>query len=125
LTSFFEDAWPAARRFSDEFHRRRNAMPSQRLFGLAPLSSGGEGHRQRRSCQGDGADEEDASLRCLHPRGNIREHQRVVHDLYLVQVKSQEESKGTWDFVKLIATIPPDQAFRPLNRSKCSLVKTQ
>ena len=49
----------------------------------------------------------------------------MVHDLYLVQVKSQEESKGTWDFVKLIATIPPDQAFRPLNRSKCSLVKTQ
>ena len=61
----------------------------------------------------------------LAPPGNIREDQRVVHDLYLVQVKSQEESKGTWDFVKLIATIPPDQAFRPLNRSKCSLVKTQ
>jgi branched-chain amino acid transport system substrate-binding protein len=52
--------------------------------------------------------------------GRIRDDQRMVH---VVQVKSLEESKGTWDYVKLVATIPPDQAFRPLNRSKCSLVK--
>jgi hypothetical protein len=54
--------------------------------------------------------------------GRIREDQRMVHDLYLVQIKSPSESKGSWDFVKLVATIPPDQAFRPLDRSKCSLV---
>jgi hypothetical protein len=54
--------------------------------------------------------------------GRIREDQRMVHDLYLVQVKTPEESRGPWDFVKLVATIAPDQAFRPLDRSKCSLV---
>ncbi len=47
------------------------------------------------------------------PNGRIREDQRMVHDLYLVQVKTPEESQGPWDFVKLVATIPPDQAFRP------------
>jgi branched-chain amino acid transport system substrate-binding protein len=55
--------------------------------------------------------------------GRIREDQRMVHDLYLVQVKSPGESKGAWDYVKLVATVPPEQAFRPLDRSKCSLVK--
>jgi branched-chain amino acid transport system substrate-binding protein len=54
--------------------------------------------------------------------GRIREDQRMMHDLYLVQVKSPSESKGSWDFVKLVATIPHDQAFRPLDRSKCGLV---
>jgi branched-chain amino acid transport system substrate-binding protein len=46
----------------------------------------------------------------------------MVHDLYLVQVKTPAESEGPWDFVKLVATIPPDQPFRPLDRSRCSLV---
>ncbi len=55
--------------------------------------------------------------------GRIRDDQRMVHDLYLVQIKTPDESKGPWDFVKLVATIPPDQAFRPLERSRCGLVR--
>jgi hypothetical protein len=47
----------------------------------------------------------------------------MVHDLYLVQVKTAAESKGGWDLVKLVATVPPDQAFRPLDKSRCGLVK--
>jgi hypothetical protein len=43
-------------------------------------------------------------------------------DLHLVQVKSPQESRGPWDLVKLVATVPPDQAYRSLDRSKCSLV---
>ncbi len=46
----------------------------------------------------------------------------MKHELYLVQVKTPAEAKGPWDLVKLVATIPPDQAFRPLERSKCDLV---
>ena len=56
------------------------------------------------------------------PNGHIRDDRRMVHDLYLVQVKTPAESKRPWDFVKLVATIPSDQAFRPLDRSRCSLV---
>jgi len=51
--------------------------------------------------------------------GQIRADQRMVHDLYLVQVKTPDQSKGPWDLVKLVATVPPDQAFRPLDKSRC------
>ncbi len=42
------------------------------------------------------------------PNSRIREDQRMVHDLYLVQVKTPQESRGPWDFVKVVATVPPD-----------------
>jgi branched-chain amino acid transport system substrate-binding protein len=42
----------------------------------------------------------------------------MVQDLYLVQVKTPQESEGSWGFVKLVVTVPPDQAFVRFNRSK-------
>ncbi len=55
--------------------------------------------------------------------GKIRIDGRMVHDMYLMQVKAPSESKGPWDFYKLLATIPGDEAFRPLSESTCPLVK--
>jgi branched-chain amino acid transport system substrate-binding protein len=55
--------------------------------------------------------------------GRIREDGRMVHEMYLMEVKTPAESKGPWDFYKLLATIPGDQAFRPLSESACPLVK--
>jgi branched-chain amino acid transport system substrate-binding protein len=55
--------------------------------------------------------------------GYIREDGRFVHEMYLVEVKSPAESKSAWDQVKLLATIPGDQAFMPLSESTCPLVK--
>ncbi|MCB1539994.1 MAG: ABC transporter substrate-binding protein [Rhodoblastus sp.] len=55
--------------------------------------------------------------------GTIRADGRMVHDMYLFQVKAPEESKGKWDDYKLIATIPGKDAFLPLSESKCPLVK--
>jgi branched-chain amino acid transport system substrate-binding protein len=55
--------------------------------------------------------------------GRIREDGRMVHDMYLMEVKDPSESKGPWDFYKLISTIPGDQAFRSLSESACPLVK--
>lgn len=54
---------------------------------------------------------------------HLRDDGRMVHDMYLVQVKTPEESKGPWDYYKVIRTIPGDQAFRPLDKSECPLVK--
>jgi branched-chain amino acid transport system substrate-binding protein len=47
----------------------------------------------------------------------------MVHDVNLYEVKKPAESKAPWDYYKLLATIPGDQAFRPLSQSTCSLVK--
>jgi branched-chain amino acid transport system substrate-binding protein len=55
--------------------------------------------------------------------GRIREDGRMVHDMYLFEVKKPSESKGRWDDYKLLATIPGDQAFQPLSESRCPLVK--
>jgi branched-chain amino acid transport system substrate-binding protein len=55
-------------------------------------------------------------------RGWVREDGRVMRDMYLYQVKSPAESKGVWDYYKLIATIPPEEAFRPLDQGNCPLV---
>jgi len=55
--------------------------------------------------------------------GRIREDGRMVHDMYLFEVKQPQESKGRWDDYKLLATIPGDQAFQSLSESRCPLVK--
>jgi branched-chain amino acid transport system substrate-binding protein len=55
--------------------------------------------------------------------GRIREDGRMVHDMYLFEVKKPSESKGRWDDYKLVATIPGNEAFQPLELSRCPLVK--
>jgi branched-chain amino acid transport system substrate-binding protein len=55
--------------------------------------------------------------------GRIREDGRMVHDMYVYEVKKPSESKGDWDFYKLREVIPGDDAFRPLKDSACPLVK--
>ncbi|HST94815.1 MAG TPA: ABC transporter substrate-binding protein [Microvirga sp.] len=59
----------------------------------------------------------------LFGKGSIRPDGRKIHDMYLFEVKKPGESKGEWDMYKLLATVPADQAFRPLNEGGCSLVK--
>ncbi|MBY0530437.1 MAG: ABC transporter substrate-binding protein [Xanthobacteraceae bacterium] len=54
--------------------------------------------------------------------GEIRQDGRKVHPMYLFEVKKPEESKGPWDYYKLRATIPANEAFRPLADGKCPLV---
>jgi len=55
--------------------------------------------------------------------GSIREDGRVMRDMYLAQVKKPEESKGPYDYYKILATIPGEEAFRPLAEGGCPLVK--
>jgi branched-chain amino acid transport system substrate-binding protein len=59
----------------------------------------------------------------LFGKGSIRIDGRGIHPAYLVEVKKPSESKAPWDYYKILATIPADQAFRPLNAGGCSLVK--
>src|ERR1700686_1833925 len=59
----------------------------------------------------------------LFGKGSIRADGRKIHPAYLFEVKSPAESKYPWDYYKLIATIPADEAFIPLEKSVCSLVK--
>jgi branched-chain amino acid transport system substrate-binding protein len=55
--------------------------------------------------------------------GKIREDGRMVHDMYLFEVKKPSESRGRWDDYKLLATVPGNEAFQSLEASRCPLVK--
>jgi branched-chain amino acid transport system substrate-binding protein len=59
----------------------------------------------------------------LFGKGSIRADGRKIHPMYLFEVKSPAESKGPWDYYKLRATIPAEEAFRPLADGGCPLVK--
>ncbi|WP_313297721.1 ABC transporter substrate-binding protein [Diaphorobacter sp.] len=55
--------------------------------------------------------------------GKLRDDGKMVHDMYLVQVKTPAESKKAWDYYNIVETIPGQDAFEPLSASKCALVK--
>jgi branched-chain amino acid transport system substrate-binding protein len=59
----------------------------------------------------------------LFGKGTVRVDGRKMHDMYLFEVKKPGESKGKWDYYKLVSTLPAEQAFRPLSESECPLVK--
>jgi branched-chain amino acid transport system substrate-binding protein len=54
--------------------------------------------------------------------GMVRKDGRVIHNMYLFEVKSPEQSKGPWDYYNLKRTVPAADAFRPINQGGCSLV---
>lgn len=59
----------------------------------------------------------------LFGKGSIQPNGRKIHPAYLFEVKKPSESKGPWDYYKLVGTTPGEQAFRPLSESVCPLVK--
>ncbi|WP_024509885.1 ABC transporter substrate-binding protein [Bradyrhizobium sp. ARR65] len=59
----------------------------------------------------------------LFGKGSIQPNGRTIHPAYLFEVKKPSESKGPWDYYKLVSTIPADEAFTPLDKSTCPLLK--
>jgi branched-chain amino acid transport system substrate-binding protein len=59
----------------------------------------------------------------LFGKGEIEPNGRTIHPAYLFEVKQPSESKGPWDYYKLVATIPASEAFTPLDKSTCPLLK--
>src|SRR5205809_4306547 len=60
----------------------------------------------------------------LFGKGTVRADGRKIHPMYLFEVKKPAESKGAWDYYKLRATIPENEAFRPLAEGGCPLVRS-
>jgi branched-chain amino acid transport system substrate-binding protein len=61
----------------------------------------------------------------LYGKGYIREDGRHIHPAYLFEIKTPAESKYPWDYYKLVATIPAEEAFKPLSQSECAFIKKQ
>ncbi len=125
-TSFYWDMDEQTRAWSKRFYDKLHKMPTMWQAGVYSAVT-----TYLNAIKASGTDDplKVAAEMRAHPindffarNGRLREDGLMVHDLVLVQVKSPEESKAPWDYYKILAHIPGDQAFGPPN-PECTLVK--
>ena len=125
--AFYWDANDETRKWSRRFFEKHKRMPNMAQAG----TYSGITHYLK-AVQAAGTDETTAVMAQMKAmpvndfmtkNGKIREDGRLVRDMYVFEVKKPSESNYPWDYYKLKATIPADQAFLPLARSSCALVK--
>lgn len=127
VVPFYWDMDDKTRAFGKRFYDRLGKMPSESQAGVYS----GVLHYLK-SVQALGTKDPDkvvAKMRAtpvedmFSRNGKLLPNGRMIHDMYLVEVKSPAESKQPWDYYKMITTIPADKAFRPLAESVCPLAK--
>jgi len=125
--AFYWDRNEESRAWAQRYFQRMNKMPNMSQAGIYSATT-----HYLKAIEAAGTDETGAVMAKMHStpindvfvkNGKIREDGRMVHDMYLYEVKKPSESTRTWDYYKYVATIPADQAFLPLSESKCPLVK--
>lgn len=126
-TGFYWDRDDETRAWSKRFYELAGKMPSMNHAATYSATL-----HYLRAVKAAGTDATDAVNKQMRDTpvddfyshgGKIRPDGRMIHDMYLVQVKSPAESKYPWDYYKIVATIPQDDAFMPLADSTCSLLK--
>ena len=126
IDGFYWDADDRTRAWSKQFFERRRVMPTMSHAGV--YSSVLHYLRAVRAAGTDEAKAVASKMRELRvddffaKSGKIRADGRLIHDMYLVEVKAPEDSRRPWDYYKILSIIPGDQAFRPLGEGKCHLV---
>jgi branched-chain amino acid transport system substrate-binding protein len=125
-SSFYWDRTPESRAWSKRFFDRRGVMPSQTQAGVYSAVT-----HYLRAIAATGSDEARAvaakmKATPIHDffaeNGVIRSDGRMVHDMYLVEVKTPAEQRYPWDYYKILKTIPGNEAFRPMSEGGCPLV---
>jgi len=125
--AFYWDRDEETRKFARRFFERMKKMPT----GIQAANYSATMHYLK-AIQAAGTDDAAAIMAKMKStpvndffakNGQVRADGRMVHDMYLVQVKKPEESKYPWDYYRILATIPGDEAFQPLSQSTCPLVK--
>lgn len=125
--AWYWDMNDESRAFARRFQQRVGHMPN-----MAHAGDYSSTLHYLKSVQAAGSDDPDAVSAKMREltindmftkNGKIRADGRMVHDMYLWEVKSPAESKGPWDYLKPVKTIPGEQAFMPLSQSTCYLVK--
>lgn len=125
------DSWywnqdDASRKFSKRFFEKYKRMPSS--LQAADYSAATNYLKAVKAAGTTDSDKVMATLKSMkindfYNKGYIRADGRMIHDMYLFQVKSAAESTTPWDYYKAVATIPGEQAFTTMAESKCALIK--
>ncbi|MDE2415589.1 MAG: ABC transporter substrate-binding protein [Comamonadaceae bacterium] len=126
VTSWYWDMDDASRKFADAFMKKTNRRPTE--IQAADYSATMNYLKAVEAAKSTDADKVMAAWRAMKmddffAKGQIRPDGRYVHDMYLVQVKSPSESKGTWDYYKIVKKLPGDEVFTTKAESKCALWK--
>jgi len=126
IDGFYWDRNDETRRWSKRFFDRRKAMPTMAHAGV--YSAALHYLRAVQLANSDDGKEVAAKMRELPvedffaQKGEVRANGRMVHDMYLVQVKRPEESLYPWDYYRILQTIPRSIAFQPMAETGCPLV---
>jgi branched-chain amino acid transport system substrate-binding protein len=122
---YYWDLDEQSRAFAKRFMERTGRMPNMIHAGTYSAVS-----QYLKAVQAAGTDETEAVAKKLHEmpvedffakKGKVLPNGRMVHDMYLFEVKKPEESKGPWDYYKHLSTIPGDVAFATVQESGCNL----
>jgi branched-chain amino acid transport system substrate-binding protein len=125
-TGYYWDRTPETRAWSKRYFDRTGKMPTMVQAGI--YSSVDHYLKAIQTVKTDAASAVMAEMKkapindFFAQNGQIRDDGRMIHDMYLAEVKKPSESTGEWDLYKILRTIPADKAFRPLSESKCKLV---
>jgi branched-chain amino acid transport system substrate-binding protein len=126
-TAFYWDQNDETRAWTKRLRAKKDKLPNLTTAGVYSATL-----HYLRAMQAAGTDEPKAVMAKMHEmpindmmtkNGKLREDGRVMRDMYLAQVKAPAESKGKDDIYKILATVPADKAWRPLNEGKCPLIK--
>lgn len=124
VTSWYWDMDDASRKFADAFMKKTNRRPTE--IQAADYSATMNYLKAVEAAKSTDADKVMAAWRAtkmddFFAKGQIRADGRYVHDMYLVQVKAPSESKGTWDYYKIVKKLPGEAVFTTKAESKCAL----
>jgi branched-chain amino acid transport system substrate-binding protein len=126
-SAFYWNMNDETRKWSKRFYERLQKMPNMSQAGVYSSVT-----HYLKAVQAAGTDATEPVMKAMREapvndffvkNGRIRPDGLMQHDMYLFEVKTPAESKEPWDYYKLLATVPGDQAFLPLAQSRCPLVK--
>ena len=126
-TAFYWDQNDETRAWTKRFRAKRDKVPNLTTAGVYSATA-----HYLKAVAAAGTDDPKAVMAKMHElpindfmtkNGKLREDGRVLRDMYLAQVKSPAESKGKDDIYKILATVPADQAWRPLKDGHCPYIK--
>ncbi|SJZ73888.1 branched-chain amino acid transport system substrate-binding protein [Enhydrobacter aerosaccus] len=126
-TPFYWDMNDETRAWTKRFRAKKDKLPNLTIAGVYSATL-----HYLKAVQAAGTDEPMAVMAKMREmpindmmtkNGKLREDGRVIRDMYLAQVKSPAESKSKDDIYKILATVPADQAWRPLKDGHCPLIK--
>ena len=126
-TAFYWDLNDETRAWTKRFRAKKDKLPNLTTAGVYSATL-----HYLKAVQAAGTDDPKAVMAKMREmpindmmtkNGKLREDGRVIRDMYLFQVKSPAESKSKDDIYKLLATVPGDEAFRPMKDGHCPLIK--